>query len=99
MHGLVQRLPPGQNRLSVKPGLIIGAANTGVPNLNDALWRVIATAAVMKIFPDGPPGSWLYMAHVDTIATKVAQQLFAAESIPLLWINGMKWSLLGSEEL
>lgn len=58
VHHLATELPSSQNRFSVvKPGMIIGTAAEGVANLDDFLWRFVATAAKMRLHPvDAEPG-------------------------------------------
>ncbi|OAQ98892.1 hypothetical protein LLEC1_00762 [Akanthomyces lecanii] len=58
VHHLATTLPPSQNRFSVvKPGMIIGTAAEGVANLDDFLWRFVATAARIQLYPiDAEPG-------------------------------------------
>ncbi|KAJ4163461.1 hypothetical protein LMH87_005185 [Akanthomyces muscarius] len=58
VHHLATALPSSQNRFSVlKPGMIIGTAAEGVANLDDFLWRFVATAAKIQLYPlDAEPG-------------------------------------------
>ncbi|KFZ00234.1 hypothetical protein V500_01123, partial [Pseudogymnoascus sp. VKM F-4518 (FW-2643)] len=87
----------------VKPGFIIGTADSGFSNTDNILWRVVATAAAMKVFPDDPAGTWLYVSSVDDIATRVTTQLFATGSITAFVdiIDGMLlskfWELVREE--
>lgn len=76
---VASRMPPEQNRISVvKPGLIIGAADSGVTNVDDVLWHVVAAATSIKKFPEAVDEQWLYLSPVDKVAQKVTHQLFAA---------------------
>ncbi|TQV92502.1 hypothetical protein V2A60_007184 [Cordyceps javanica] len=76
------RLPPSQNRFSVvKPGMIIGPADTGVANLDDFLWRVVAAASRLRLYPvdDEEEDSWVSVTDADFVATQVVAQVLPAD--------------------
>lgn len=59
----------------IKPGLIIGDGEHGVSNLDDFLWRVIASAVRIggyNVDEAKDPNAWLLVAGSDQIATATA---------------------------
>ncbi|KAH7042794.1 non-ribosomal peptide synthetase [Macrophomina phaseolina] len=76
-HQSRSELPQRQNRIStVKPGLVVGAADTGVANLDDFVWRLVAASARLRAFPAEPRTHWLYLADAHSVAQAVVSQLF-----------------------
>ena len=70
------RLGSTQNQLSVvKPGRIIGTAETGVANMDDYLWRIVAAAVGMRKYPVEPADSWNQVADVTAVAAAVVGHL------------------------
>ena len=79
VHHIAQTVP-GQNRISVvKPGLIIGDEQRGVANVDDFLWRSVATAASLGKYPVEDVDRWLHIHAVDTVASTIISQLFTRE--------------------
>lgn len=77
---LISRMPRGQNRLSVvKPGLIAGASDNGVTNIDDIIWHLVATAVASGSCPVDSDDLWVYISGVDTIATQIVDQLFTTK--------------------
>lgn len=77
---LASKMPASQKRVSViKPGLIIGSADSGVTNTDDVLWHLVAATAAAKSFPVDSEDRWLYLTGVDDIATRIVKQLFQQE--------------------
>jgi amino acid adenylation domain-containing protein/thioester reductase-like protein len=75
-------LPEHQNRISVvKPGRIIGTPEHGVVNLDDLLWRVVATAAALGTYPSDPQDVWMFSADVGTITGLVINNLVTKDGV------------------
>ncbi|KJZ75426.1 hypothetical protein HIM_05122 [Hirsutella minnesotensis 3608] len=71
------RLLRSQNRFSViKPGMIIGTADAGVANLDDFIWRVVATAARLRLYPLDAD-SWIPITDGGFVAARVAAQVLS----------------------
>ncbi len=83
-------LPQGQSGLVyrdrsftvVKPGYIIGDYTTGLSNVDDFLWRVVAGAVRMQSYPQEPPGSWLDLAEVTHVARYIVRQCHSTAPNP-----------------
>ncbi|KAI9698358.1 MAG: hypothetical protein M1836_003938 [Candelina mexicana] len=58
----------------VKPGYIIGDHTTGLSNVDDFLWKVVAGAVRLRSYPQDPPDSWLDLAEVTQVAKFIARQ-------------------------
>jgi amino acid adenylation domain-containing protein/thioester reductase-like protein len=72
------QLPLSQNRFSViKPGMIIGTADEGVPNLDDFIWRIVATASRLQLYPLEPEESWVPVTDAGFIATQTVTQILS----------------------
>ncbi|KAJ6783608.1 hypothetical protein PWT90_05284 [Aphanocladium album] len=78
VYHLAAELPAQQNRFSVvKPGMIIGTAAEGVANLDDFLWRFVATAAKIRLYPlDSEPG-FVPVSDGGAVATRTLNQITA----------------------
>jgi amino acid adenylation domain-containing protein/thioester reductase-like protein len=73
---VMDQLPACQNRLSViKPGRILGTAEEGVANLDDYLWRVVATAISLRAHPVDTLDVWMPCATVSVISERVLSNL------------------------
>ncbi|KAL4874539.1 hypothetical protein BJY04DRAFT_224919 [Aspergillus karnatakaensis] len=59
----------------VKPGLIIGTAESGVSNTDDFFWRVVATAVEIGGFNSQEPENIILLAGAQQVASVVAEQL------------------------
>ncbi|KAI9715671.1 MAG: putative NRPS-like protein biosynthetic cluster [Candelaria pacifica] len=67
----------------VKPGYIIGDHTTGLSNVDDFLWKVVAGAVRLRSYPQDPPDSWLDLAEVTQVAKFIARQChFTTEESP-----------------
>ncbi|UNI16430.1 NRPS [Purpureocillium takamizusanense] len=65
-----------QNRVSVvKPGVILGAGAHGAANVDDYLWRVVASAAAVNAYPSEPDDHWLYLDDTASVARSIISQL------------------------
>ncbi|KAE8382339.1 hypothetical protein BDV26DRAFT_288625 [Aspergillus bertholletiae] len=72
------QLPLSQNRFSViKPGMIIGTANEGVANLDDFIWRVVASASRLQLYPLETEESWVPITDAGFIATQTVTQILS----------------------
>ncbi|KAK5991430.1 Nonribosomal peptide synthetase lcsA [Cladobotryum mycophilum] len=79
---VIKQLPVGQNRISsVKPGRIIGSPDTGVCNLDDFIWRIVAGAALIGAHPVDSVDTWMHIADVATVATAILDHVFTSEEI------------------
>ncbi|KAL3963506.1 hypothetical protein ACCO45_000510 [Purpureocillium lilacinum] len=72
-----------QNRVSiVKPGVILGAGVEGAANVDDYLWRVVASAAAVNAYPSEPEDHWLYLDDAASVARSVIDQLRFEAPVP-----------------
>ena len=72
-----------QNRVSVvKPGVILGAGVEGAANVDDYLWRVVASAAAVNAYPSEPEDHWLYLDDAASVARSVIDQLGFEAPVP-----------------
>ncbi|KAE8143595.1 hypothetical protein BDV38DRAFT_276679 [Aspergillus pseudotamarii] len=72
------QLPLSQNRFSViKPGMIIGTADEGVPNLDDFIWRIVATASRLQLCPLETEERWVPVTDAGFIATQTVTQVLS----------------------
>jgi thioester reductase-like protein len=101
---VINTLPADQNRIStLKPGRIIGSPETGVANVDDVLWRIVSSAASLRVYPAEPEDHWVYITDVDTVATSVLSQLYNKEGIaPFISVTGgmpatVFWDLINKE--
>ncbi|KAJ3496477.1 hypothetical protein NLG97_g2624 [Lecanicillium saksenae] len=78
VHQLARELPSQQNRFSViKPGMIIGTATEGVANLDDFLWRFVATAAKIQLYPLDAKPSFVPVSDGGEVAKRTLDQITA----------------------
>ena len=76
LNNVTKELSSTQNRLSVvKPGRIIGSAVNGVANVDDYIWRLVATAAALGVYPIEPEGNWTAINDVGAVAAIVVEQV------------------------
>ena len=76
------KLPRDQNRVStVKPGRIIGTSEEGIANLDDFLWRVVAAAASLGVYPEDENDHWMHVADVGTISRISLGHLFSENTV------------------
>ncbi|KAH8889973.1 putative nonribosomal peptide synthase [Thozetella sp. PMI_491] len=86
----------------VKPGLIIGDAESGAANPDDFLWRIVATAIRIHARPTEAPESWLYVSDTATISKIILHHATAAnvpQFIELdqgMWVDSF-WAAIQSE--
>ncbi|KAL4862973.1 hypothetical protein BDV12DRAFT_34759 [Aspergillus spectabilis] len=59
----------------VKPGLIVGTAQSGVSNTDDFFWRVVATAVEIGGFNAQEPENVILLAGAQQVASVVTDQL------------------------
>ncbi|KAM3501066.1 hypothetical protein MY10362_005863, partial [Beauveria mimosiformis] len=79
----VSQLPSSQNRFSViKPGMIIGTADKGVANVDDFIWRVVATASRLQLFPLDAKESWVPISDADFVALQTVTQILSDDISP-----------------
>lgn len=55
----------------VKPGLIIGTEDEGVPNTDDFLWRLVQACSTVGGYPVADGDSWLAVADVKEVAASI----------------------------
>ena len=53
----------------VRPGLIVGTEEHGVPNTDDFLWRLVQACYTVRGYPKQETGMWLSVADVREVAT------------------------------
>jgi amino acid adenylation domain-containing protein/thioester reductase-like protein len=66
----------------VRPGFIIGTVNDGVANVDDMLWRVVATAVTTSSYNASEPDSWLFVSAVDWAANLIVYETLHAQPMP-----------------
>ncbi|KAJ3497397.1 hypothetical protein NLG97_g1928 [Lecanicillium saksenae] len=75
------QLAASQNRFSVlKPGIIIGAGDKGVANIDDFIWRIVAAASRLGIFPEDPEDSWVPITDAEFVASQTVGQILSDDS-------------------
>ncbi|KAJ6781995.1 hypothetical protein PWT90_01282 [Aphanocladium album] len=80
---LSSQLPSSQNRFSViKPGIIIGAADKGVANVDDFIWRIVATASRLRVFPEVTEDSWVPITDAGFVAAQTVAQILSRDIAP-----------------
>ncbi|TGO07249.1 hypothetical protein BTUL_0303g00020 [Botrytis tulipae] len=65
----------------IKPGFIIGSIKHGVPQLGDAIWRLIKTCIRLGYYSDKDAQLWIPVAGVDMIATIILDAAFESKHI------------------
>lgn len=76
------QLPPSQNRFSVvKPGMIIGAADAGVANVDDFIWRIVATASRLQLYPEDAEDGWIPITDAGFVASRIVAQVLADDKV------------------
>ncbi|KAM3523102.1 hypothetical protein NHJ13051_005282 [Beauveria bassiana] len=79
----VSQLPSSQDRFSViKPGMIIGTAEKGVANVDDFIWRVVATASRLQLFPLDAKESWVPVSDAAFVALQTVAQILSDDISP-----------------
>ncbi|KAM3508998.1 hypothetical protein MY11210_006493 [Beauveria gryllotalpidicola] len=93
----VSQLPSSQNRFSViKPGMIIGTADKGVANVDDFIWRVVATASRLQLFPSDAEESWMPISDAGFVASQTVAQVLTDDISP--YVNVATTFGLGSSD-
>ncbi|KAG0648067.1 Nonribosomal peptide synthase, partial [Hyphodiscus hymeniophilus] len=63
-----------QTRVSiVKPSYIIGTIEDGIANIDDFLWRLIASCIHIGAFNEADLAGWIYISDVGHVATKIVE--------------------------
>lgn len=57
------------NMAILRPGLIIGTENEGIPNVGDFQWKLVQVCLRMGAYPMHDGDMWLSVADVDEVAT------------------------------
>ncbi|KAM3152068.1 hypothetical protein ABEW05_007578 [Botrytis cinerea] len=65
----------------IKPGFIIGSIEHGVPQLGDAIWRLIKTCIRLGYYSDKDAQLWIPVAGVDMIAIIILDAAFESKHI------------------
>lgn len=79
----VSQLPSSQNRFSViKPGMIIGTADKGIANADDFVWRVVAAASRLQLYPLDAEESWVPITDAGFVAAQTVTQILASNISP-----------------
>lgn len=55
----------------VKPGLIIGTGDEGIPNTDDFLWRLVSACITVGGYPVADGDFWLAVADVNEVAASI----------------------------
>jgi amino acid adenylation domain-containing protein/thioester reductase-like protein len=95
----VSQLPLSQNRFSViKPGMVIGTTEEGVANLDDFIWRVVAAASRLKLYPLETEESWVPITDAGFIATQTVAQVLSNDIDISSYVNiASKFGLRASD--
>ena len=64
----------------VKPGLIIGTEDEGIPNTDDFLWRLVQACVTVGGYPVANGDSWLAVADVREVAASIIASSSRAET-------------------
>lgn len=67
----------------VRPGFIIGTVNDGIANVDDMLWRVVATAVTTGSYNASEPDSWLFVSAVDWTANLITYETLHTQPMSL----------------
>ncbi len=83
----------------VKPGMIIGDAAHGVCNVDDFIWRVVASAIRINGYNSqelDDPNAWLLLAGSDQIASRTVDSCMqsSVETQPVRFVDGVPVGLL-----
>jgi thioester reductase-like protein len=62
----------------MKPGFIIGNLTTGIANIDDFLWRIVAGCVTMGYFPEEPIESSALLSSLDGLAANTVDYLNSA---------------------
>jgi amino acid adenylation domain-containing protein/thioester reductase-like protein len=86
---------------AIRPGLIIGNADSGITNTDDFLWRLTRCCISLGAYPNAPGGMWMPVAEVAYISDIILRQVVAEHAKELLEISvGMPvstfWKAAGS---
>ncbi|KUM57266.1 hypothetical protein ACN42_g9924 [Penicillium freii] len=65
--------------LILKAGFIIGNAESGIANVDDFLWRVVAGCVSIGCFPEEPDSNLIYISSLDGLATAVTQTIYSSD--------------------
>lgn len=63
----------------VQPGYIIGSPATGIANLTDFIWRLVAACLEIGAYNADEQNHWLFIADVDVVAGAVVAPLFPSD--------------------
>ncbi|KAJ5933312.1 hypothetical protein N7454_005641 [Penicillium verhagenii] len=64
----------------VRPGLIIGTENEGIPNIDDFQWKLVQVCLRMGSYPMEEENLWLSVADVEEVATAILGSAFETTS-------------------
>ncbi|KAI4174150.1 MAG: hypothetical protein LQ343_002485 [Gyalolechia ehrenbergii] len=70
---------PGKSIRIVKPGYMIGGAETGSANQSDFLWRLIRGCVEIGGYDIAAVRKWVFVSDVDHLAALVVEELVASE--------------------
>ncbi|KAH8693923.1 putative nonribosomal peptide synthase [Talaromyces proteolyticus] len=74
---------PSISATIVKPGLIIGTAESGVSNADDFFWRVVATAIDTQSYNGDEQDATILLAGAQQVASSVITTTFSDEKLPV----------------
>ncbi|KAI9725101.1 MAG: NRPS [Chrysothrix sp. TS-e1954] len=59
----------------LKPGFIIGDTPSGIANVDDYIWRIVAASVTLGFFPVEQPDSWIHLATCIDLASLTVENL------------------------
>ncbi|TLD23482.1 nonribosomal peptide synthetase [Venturia nashicola] len=66
----------------VEPGLIIGTEDEGIANTTDFIWRYVAGAVRIGMYPEPENDDWLEMTGADVVARDIVGALLQCPAVP-----------------
>lgn len=71
----------------IEPGLIMGTEEEGVASTTDFIWRYVAGAARIGVYPEPEEGDWLEITSADVVAKAIVGALLQCSTAPDLNIK------------
>lgn len=75
---------PGHRLSILKPGYIIGNTVSGVANVDDFIWRVVAGCISLGVFPQSHRGSMVFISSSDNLAAAAIKSLHTNDQTSLM---------------
>ncbi len=78
---------PSHRIVLLKPGYIIGNAESGVANVDDYVWRIVAGCVSIGCYPTASENSVVYISSHDTLAAAAIDSLYAGDTKSVVKIS------------